>query len=99
MIYEMAKIKIDPQSAKAFENAVKSAVPLFQSSKGCKLMRLEKVIENEGEYILRVGWETLENHTIDFRSSENFQKWRALVGGFFIDAPIVLHNATIEEFF
>lgn len=99
MIYEMAKIKISPQYAIAFEDAVRSAVPFFKSAIGCKSMRLEKIIENEGEYILRVTWETLENHTIDFRSSENFQKWRALVGEFFIDAPIVLHHETVGEYF
>ncbi len=99
MIYEMARIKVAPENFAAFEAAVKEAIPLFQTSIGCKSMRLEKCIENEGEYWLRVGWETLESHTIDFRGSENFQKWRALVGGFFIDAPIVLHNEIIDEYF
>ncbi len=99
MIQEMAKITIAPENCEAFERTVEKAVPLFKSSKGCKSMRLEKVIENQGEYILRVCWETLENHTIDFRESENFQNWRALVGPFFLAPPIVTHNSLIEEYF
>jgi len=35
---------------------------------------------------------TLENHTVDFRGSEDFQSWRGLVGHCFAAAPDVEHT-------
>lgn len=99
MIYEIARLKIDKTKALEFEKAVEQAVPLFMSSEGCHGMALEKIIEEEGCYHLRVKWESLAHHTEIFRSSENFVKWRALVGGYFIDAPIVLHSEIVENYF
>lgn len=99
MIFEIARIKIDPLKSNEFEAAVLAAVPLFKSSEGCHSMALEKVIEENGVYNLRVKWESLAHHTEIFRSSENFQKWRALVGEFFIEPPIVLHNQIVENYF
>jgi hypothetical protein len=36
-------------------------------------------------------WETLENHTVDFRGSSLFPEWRFLVGEFFAQPPHVEH--------
>jgi hypothetical protein len=38
-----------------------------------------------------IYWDTLENHTVDFRESAAFQDWRALVGPFFAAPPAVEH--------
>ena len=40
-------------------------------------------------------WETLENHTVDFRGSEDFAAWRALVGQYFATSPEVEHTQTV----
>jgi hypothetical protein len=40
-------------------------------------------------------WETLENHTVDFRSSEDFAAWRGLVGQYFASPPEVEHTQTV----
>jgi hypothetical protein len=42
-----------------------------------------------------VKWGTLENHTVDFRSSEDFQAWRGLVGQYFAASPEVEHTQTV----
>ena len=42
-----------------------------------------------------VKWETLENHTVDFRGSENFAEWRGLVGQYFAAPPEVEHTETV----
>ena len=91
MIHEIAEITIKPGTHAAFEAAVREAVPLFQRAQGCLSMRLDRTIERPDTYRLLVGWATLENHTVDFRGSENFQAWRALVGGYFAEPPKVEH--------
>jgi heme-degrading monooxygenase HmoA len=95
MIYEIAHLRIQPDTNAAFEAAVTQAIPLFQRSKGCLSMRLEQCIERADGYRLVVGWETLEAHTVHFRGSEEFQAWRALVGGFFTAPPEVEHMNTV----
>ncbi|HEV7816398.1 MAG TPA: antibiotic biosynthesis monooxygenase [Janthinobacterium sp.] len=95
MIFEIAEIQIKPDTQAAFEAAVAEAVPLFRRAKGCHSMRLEHSIEQADAYRLVVGWETLENHMVDFRESQDFQAWRGLVGGFFLAPPKVGHTSTV----
>ena len=42
-------------------------------------------------YILTIHWQTLENHTVDFRGGPLFTEWRAIVGPFFARPPVVEH--------
>ena len=47
-------------------------------------------IETEDK-MLAIEWETLENHTVDFREGPLFPQWRAIIGPFFASAPDVEH--------
>ena len=67
MITELAYLEINVDSSAAFEEAVNAAKPIFAAAKGCRGMRLARVIETPGKYILQVEWDTLENHMVDFR--------------------------------
>ena len=91
MIQEIATLTIKPGSAPAFEEAVAQAVPLFQQAPGAQSFRLDRSIETPLEYTLTVAWATVEDHTVGFRNSEAFAKWRELVGPHFAEAPKVKH--------
>ncbi len=91
MIHEVAELTVAQQDMRAFENAVKQAVPYFREAEGCHNMRLEKVIEHPGQYRLIVAWESVEAHMVTFRESEGFQAWRVLAGPFFTKPPLVYH--------
>jgi heme-degrading monooxygenase HmoA len=91
MILEIAQITVKSGMEELFEAGVTQAVPLFRRAKGCVSMELTRSIEIPSRYRLLVGWETLENHTIDFRNSEDFQSWRGLVSHCFDGAPQVEH--------
>ncbi|WP_432382574.1 antibiotic biosynthesis monooxygenase family protein [Duganella sp. P38] len=95
MIYEIAELYIKPAEHDAFQAAVARAVPIFQAATGCLSLRLDRDIETPDTYHLVIGWQTLEHHTVDFRGSAGFQDWRALVGGFFAQAPKVEHFRTV----
>lgn len=94
MIFEIAELYIKSDSHDAFQAGVAEAKPLFQRAKGCLSMRLDRCIEQADTYHLVVGWETLDNHMVDFRDSADFQEWRRLVGGYFSQPPKVEHFAT-----
>ena len=91
MITEIAQIDVKPGMEKQFEAGVAKATPIFKRAKGCKSMRLTRSHEKPQRYRLLVDWETLENHTVDFRQSADFQEWRKLVGDCFATPPEVEH--------
>ncbi|WP_233563896.1 cupin domain-containing protein [Cryobacterium tepidiphilum] len=91
VVREIAQLEIKPGHEDAFEAAVAEAIPLFQQATGARTFALERSEEFPQRYRLIVGWETVENHLIDFRGSEQFQAWRALVGEHFASPPAVEH--------
>ena len=99
MILEIAQITVKSGMESEFEKGVTAAKPLFQRAKGCLSMELTRSIETPARYRLLVGWETLENHTVDFRGSDDFQSWRGLVSHCFDGAPEVEHATTVVKGF
>ncbi len=95
MITEIAQIDVKPGTEKDFEAAVARARPLFLRAKGGRGIELHKSIEKPSRYRLLAKWDTLENHTVDFRGSEDFQAWRGLVGQYFAAPPEVEHTQTV----
>jgi heme-degrading monooxygenase HmoA len=95
MVTEIAQIDVKPGTEKDFEAAVAKARTAFASSKGFHGFELHKSIEKPQRYRLMVKWATLENHTVDFRGSENFATWRSLVGQYFAAPPEVEHTETV----
>jgi len=99
MVLEIAQIDVIPGMEEEFEAGVKKAAPIFRRAKGCKGMELQRGIEQPGRYRLFVKWDTLENHTVDFRGSADFQEWRKLVGHCFAEAPQVEHTREVVRGF
>jgi heme-degrading monooxygenase HmoA len=97
MVLEIAEFDIIPGKEETFEAGVREAVPLFQAAKGYRGITLRRIVEKPGTYRLLVEWETLEDHTVAFRNSEAFQKWRSLVGPCFAATPRVDHSEAVVE--
>ena len=95
MIYEIAKITVKPGLEAEFEGGVLQAQPLFKRAKGCLGMELQRVVERPLDYRLVIRWATLEDHTVHFRGSEDFQAWRRLVGTCFAAPPDVEHASIV----
>ncbi|HEY2535073.1 MAG TPA: antibiotic biosynthesis monooxygenase family protein [Xanthobacteraceae bacterium] len=91
MITEIAQIEVKPGMESEFETAVTRAAEIFKRAAGCRGMELLRSIEKPARYRLLVNWETVENHTVDFRGSPDFQEWRKLVGDCFASPPEVEH--------
>jgi quinol monooxygenase YgiN len=91
MITEIAQIDVKPGMEAEFEAGVKNAAPIFKRAKGCHGMELRRSIEKPGRYRLFVEWATVEDHTVGFRNSPDFQEWRKLVGHCFAAPPDVEH--------
>ncbi|MDS1135162.1 antibiotic biosynthesis monooxygenase family protein [Nitratireductor indicus] len=97
MILEIAEFDIIPGKEEAFEEGVKQALPLFKRAKGYRGIALRRIVEKPSTYRLFVQWETLEDHTVTFRNSDDFQQWRALVGIYFAGPSRVDHCSTVID--
>lgn len=96
MILEVADIDIQPGRWDEFDREiVRGVTTVIANAKGFIGYKVLKGIESPTRYLLQIEWETLENHTVDFRESEAFGDWRAIVGGFFARPPIVEHFTVV----
>jgi heme-degrading monooxygenase HmoA len=91
MIVESAILPIKAGQEAAFEAALRQALPLIKASKGFHKIEVRPCVENKSRYLLLVWWDTVEDHTVGFRGSERYQKWREALHRFY-DGPLtVLH--------
>jgi heme-degrading monooxygenase HmoA len=92
MILEHADIRIDPLKSSAFEEAIlRGVTTVVAQARGFKGYKVNRSIETPGRYLLMIYWDTLEDHTVGFRGSDLFPQWRAIVGPFFAQPPVVEH--------
>lgn len=96
MILEAAMLHIDPNDKQTFEDAFKKASTIISSMKGYLSHELQRCIEAEGKYLLLVRWETLEDHTIGFRGSEEYKAWKAALHHFYEPFPVVEHFEMVK---
>ncbi len=74
-----------------FEFSFKQASSLISSINGYLSHELHKCIEVKGKYLLLIRWETLEAHTVTFRSSPKYKQWKQLLHHYYEPFPTVEH--------
>ncbi|MCC5607757.1 antibiotic biosynthesis monooxygenase [Nostoc sp. CHAB 5834] len=96
MILEAVMLHVKPGLESDFETALKKASKIISSMDGYLSHELHKCIEVQAKYLLLVRWETLESHTVGFRSSAEYQEWKELLHHFYEPFPTVEHFEEIE---
>ena len=96
MILEAAILSIKPGLEVEFEQAFRKASTIIASMPGYRSHELQRCLEVRGKYLLLVRWDTLEDHTIGFRGSPEYQEWRALLHHFYDPFPTVEHFAQVD---
>lgn len=91
MVLELATIDIKQGTNADFEANLAQAQSVISQSEGYIGHEFQKCIERDNRYVLLIKWATLEAHTEGFRGSELFKEWRALIGPFFDNPPLVEH--------
>lgn len=95
MILEVAILNVIAGSEDSFEKDFKIAEQYISTIKGYIKHSLKKCLEEENKYILLVEWETLEAHTIGFRTSEQYLEWKKLLHHYYNPFPVVEHYVNI----
>lgn len=96
MILEVATLDVKPGQQAQFEQAFARTQNIIAGMRGYISHQLQRCIENDNRYVLLVNWQTLEDHTIGFRQSFEYQEWRKLLHHFYDPFPTVEHFAPVQ---
>jgi len=91
MVLEVVILNVVNGTERNFETAFQEASPLISSITGYIAHELHHCLEVKGKYLLLVKWDKLEDHTVGFRGSPEYQKWQQLLHHFYDPFPVVEH--------
>jgi heme-degrading monooxygenase HmoA len=97
MILEHAILPVVPGREPDFEAAFAEAKPIIASMPGFVDLTLSRSIETPSAYLLLVHWERVAAHEQGFRGSPEYERWRALLHGFYVPFPVVEHFAEVAR--
>ncbi|SMP62115.1 antibiotic biosynthesis monooxygenase family protein [Noviherbaspirillum suwonense] len=95
MILEVAVLDVRTGREASFEAAFEQASAIISSMNGYVSHQLQRCLEKRNRYILLVNWQTLEDHTLGFRGSEEYQEWKKLLHHFYDPFPTVEHYEVV----
>jgi heme-degrading monooxygenase HmoA len=95
VILEVARLDVQPGREQEFLAAFGQARPMIEASEGFLGLELRRCVD-EGSthrFLLLVEWESVEAHTVGFRGSDRYERWRELLHHFYDPFPVVEHYA------
>ena len=96
MILEAVMLQVKEGLEQEYEEAFKRASHLISSMKGYIDHELQRCMEVKGKYLLLVKWESLEDHTVGFRESDEYQVWKKRLHHFYDPFPTVEHFEKVD---
>ena len=97
MILELAILNVRARLEREFEAAFAQASRIIASMPGCIAHQLHRCIETSNQYALLVRWTSLETHTVEFRGSAGYQRWKQLLHHFYDPFPSVQHYELVAQ--
>lgn len=97
MILEVAILDVIAGQELQFQHSFAEAEKIISSVPGYVNHDLKRCVENPSRYILLVNWEKLEDHTVGFRGSSQYQEWKALLHHYYDPFPEVEHYDDIDR--
>jgi heme-degrading monooxygenase HmoA len=95
VILEVAVLDVRAGQGADFERAFDEAQAIIASMPGYQRHELRRCLEAGSRYLLLVWWAALEDHTVGFRGSPEYQRWKALLHHFYEPFPTVEHYAPL----
>jgi heme-degrading monooxygenase HmoA len=91
MVLEVALFDITPGQEDAFAAAYRQGHAILTDTPGCRTIRMTRGIESPSRFVLLVEWDSVDSHLDNFRATNRFTQWRALIGPYFASPPVVEH--------
>ncbi|CAM5714312.1 antibiotic biosynthesis monooxygenase [Niallia circulans] len=96
MILEAVLLQVKEGMEAKYEEAFREASKIISSMNGYISHELQQCLEVKGKYLLLVQWETLEDHTVGFRQSNEYQEWKKQLHHFYDPFPTVEHFKKVK---
>lgn len=96
MVLEVALIDVIAGQEDAFAEAYAQGRPLLVATPGCRSVRMTRGVESPSRFVLLVEWDSVAAHEENFRASDRFPAWRALIGPYFAAPPVVEHFTDVD---
>ena len=96
MILEAVMLQVKLGMEKEYEDAFREASKIISSMSGYISHELQRCMEVKGKYLLLVTWESLEDHTVGFRHSKEYQDWKIQLHHFYDPFPTVEHFENVQ---
>lgn len=94
-VLEVAVLDVRRGQSAAFEAAFATAQSIIASMSGYQRHDLRRCVEVPDRYLLLVWWNSLEDHTVGFRGSAQYQEWKRLLHSFYDPFPVVEHYVAL----
>lgn len=95
-ILEAVILYIKQNQQVEFEHNFRIASEIISKMNGYIEHELQKCLEVENKYLLLIKWKSLEDHTVGFRESDEYQEWKSLLHHFYEPFPIVEHFKLVK---
>lgn len=96
MILEAVMLQVKEDMEAEYEEVFRGASEIISSMKGYISHELQRCMEVKRKYLLLVQWDTLEDHTIGFRQSNEYQEWKKKLHKFYDPFPTVEHFEKVK---
>ena len=96
MILEAVLLQVKEGMEAKYEEAFREASKIISSMNGYISHELQQCLEVKGKYLLLVQWKTLEDHTVGFRQSNEYQEWKKQLHHFYDPFPTVEHFKKVK---
>ena len=97
MVLEVAILNVRPNRSADFEKAFAEAQAIISTIPGYRRHELRSCVETPDRYLLLVWWKDLESHTLGFRGSPEYVRWKELLHHFYDPFPEVEHYTPLYE--
>ena len=97
MVLEVAILDVIPGQESDFLTSFDEARKIISSMPGHLSHELKRCIENRSRFILLVNWRSLEDHTVGFRGSSQYQEWKSLLHHYYDPFPAVEHYEDVNS--
>ncbi len=91
MVLEIATFDIKNELIEDFKSSFEKAKEYVSQSKGFLDLECHQCLEIKTKFVVLIRWETLEDHTIGFRTSKLFVEWRSILSPYFNSPPVAEH--------
>lgn len=95
-VLEVAIIDVHAGTDAAFTDAYRRIRSVLAGTEGVRSVRMTQRVERPGRFVLLVEWDSLQAHLRNFRATDRWVQWRAAIGPFFAEPPLVEHYTDVD---